>query len=349
MAKTSVVVARTEAFEPETLVRLASAATGGHRVLSLYLDLDPTRFPTPGSLDAELGALLAEARKEGCERDAERIKAWLATHPAATRGGRALAVFSVVDADLFEAVRLPSAVEPLVVVDAFPWLEPMAAILAPGNWGVAVVSRRTARLFRGGPEGLRPFATFDDEVHGRHSQGGWSQARYQRGIEEQVALHVRGVTDRLLRAHLRRRFENLVIICSDELQPVIEHHLPGSLADVLAEFIHADLEQASVEEIARAIAPVVERTATERECELLASVEHALATRGPAAAGLEPVSEMLEQHRVETLLVPERSARVEAIERAVDWAARQSVRVIVVRHDPEWLRTQGGIACLLRW
>jgi predicted RNase H-like nuclease (RuvC/YqgF family) len=66
------------------------------------------------------------------------------------------------------------------------------------------VSRRAARLLRGGPGGLSEFATVTGELHRRHSQGGWSQARFKRGIEEQVAVHLRGETDRLLRAHLRR-------------------------------------------------------------------------------------------------------------------------------------------------
>ncbi len=289
------VPATTEPFEPDTLLRLARLTAQGHRVLSIYLDLDPTHFPTPRSLDAQLGSLLAEARKEGFECDAGRIKAWLGSHPSAMRGGRGLAVFSAADADVFEAVRLPTPVEPFVVVDVVPWLEPMAAILAPGERGVAVVSRRYATLFRGGPDGLSQFATIDDEVHGRHAQGGWSQARYQRGIEKQVAFRVRGVTDRLLRAHLRRPFEHLVVICSDELHPVLTCHLNGSLNEVLAEIIHADLEHASVEEIVRAIAPVVQRTAGEHERELLTAVERALATGGPAAAGLDEVSEMLKQ------------------------------------------------------
>jgi hypothetical protein len=57
------------------------------------------------------------------------------------------------------------------------------------------VSRRAERLFRGGPHGLSKFAAIEDEVHRRHAQDGWSQARFQRGIEEQVAAHVRRVAD----------------------------------------------------------------------------------------------------------------------------------------------------------
>ena len=127
-------------------------------------------------------------------------------------------------------------------------------MISPGDWGVAVVSRRAARLLRGGTGGLSEFATVAGELHRRHAQGGWSQARFQRGIEEQVAAHVRGVADRLLRAHLRQPFQQLVIVCSDELRPVIERSLSRELTGVLAGMVDADLEHAPVDEIAGAIA-----------------------------------------------------------------------------------------------
>ena len=54
--------------------------------------------------------------------------------PAITRGANGLAIFSAVGADILEAVRLPSVVEPMTVVDAVPWLEPLAAMISPGDW-----------------------------------------------------------------------------------------------------------------------------------------------------------------------------------------------------------------------
>ena len=191
---------------PETLEPLSRLDPQGRAVLTVYVELDPSRFPTPTARDAELRALLDQAQREAGKRDVDRIRAWLRGDPAITRGANGLAIFSSVGADILEAVRLPSVVEPMTVVDMVPWLEPLAAMISPGDWGVAVVSRRAARLFRGGPHGLSEFAAIEDEVHRRHAQGGWSQARFQRGIEEQAAAHVRAVAKRLLRAHRRRLF-----------------------------------------------------------------------------------------------------------------------------------------------
>jgi len=360
-----------------TLDRLARLDPRGHPVLTVYIDLDPARFPTPAALDTQLGSLLDEARRQAGAHEAERVKAWLSAGPSIRRGARGLAVFSSAEAGILEAVRLPEPVEPLAVSNSVPWLEPLAAMVSPGDWAVAVVSRRGARLLRGGPQALSQFAALEDEVHGRHAQGGWSQARFQRGIEEQVAAHVRAVSDRLARAHRRRPFAYLMIVAADELRPVIERRLHPELAQVLVGTVDAELEHAAVEEIAEAVAPLIERSERDRERELVDRLGQALATGGPAAAGLDEVLSTLEQRRVDKLLVADGSslkaglcptcgristdggrscpldgailAEVHAVEQAVEEAASQAVQVVVLRHETQWLREHGEIAALLRW
>ncbi len=367
----------TAELDTATLERLARVETHGHPVLSVYINLDPARFPTPAALDAQLGSLLDEARREAGAPEADHLEAWLNTDPSIRCNARSLAVFSSMDGGLFEAVRLPGLVEPLAAVDTVPWLEPLAAMISPGDWAVAVVSRRAARLLRGGPRGLSEFAAIQDEVHGRHAQGGWSQARFQRGIEEHVAAHVRGATQRLLQAHQRSPFAHLAIVCLNELRAVIERSLHSELREMLTGTVDADLEHAPVEEITRTVAPLFEGAQRDRERDLVAQLEHALGTGGPAAAGLDEVLSTLEQQRVAILLVPARAglraglcptcgrlstdgarhcpldgailARVDAVEHTVEEAARQSAQVMIVRHQQPWLREHGEIAALLRW
>ncbi len=360
-----------------TLERLAKFDPNGQRVLSLYLDLDPSRFPTPDTRRTQLGALLDQARRAGADWDFTALRTVLDADQRVRHGARALAAFSSPAGELHEIVALRTPVEPLAVVDTIPWLEPLAAHLVPGDWGVAIVSRRAARLLRGNPESLAEFATIRDPLHRRHSQGGWSQSRFQRGIEEQVAAHVHMVIDRLLRAHRRSPLRRLIVICSDELRPVIERRLPAELASILVTIVDADLEHAPAEQVAATVASVVERTDREAEREAIARLEQALGTGGPATAGLDEVLATLEQHRVDTLLVGEgidlradlcptcgrlsshgRPAcpldgdtltEVDAVEHAVLEAIRQSARVQVIRFESEWLLGHGGIAALLRW
>jgi peptide chain release factor subunit 1 len=263
------------------------------------------------------------------------------------------------------------------------------------NWGVAVLSRRAARLFRavppgraprsrraarlfrGGSEGLVKFARVQDELHRRHAQGGWSQARFQRGIEQQVAEHARHVAELLLRAHRRRPFDQLAIVASDELWPVVEASLHHDLRDRLAGVIKRDLEHAAAEEILQAVSPVVERAEHDRERALISRLEEALGTGGAATAGLDEVLATFERERVEVLLVADRASltaglcslcgrlsasgdgtcqldgaplvSVDAIEHLIALAAQRSVDVVVVRHELDALREHGHVAALLRW
>ncbi len=265
----------------------------------------------------------------------------------------------------------------MAVVDTVPWLEPLAGMISPGDWGVAVVSRSAAQLFRGGPGGLTEFAVSHDDLHRRHAQGGWSQARFQRGVEEQVAFHARRVADHLLRAHQHRPFEHLAIVASDELRPVIVRSLHRTLSDRLAGTIDVDLEHVPAGEIARAVEPVITRAARDHERALVVCIEQALGTGGAAAAGLDEVLSTLEADRVEALLVPEHShlvaglcprcwrlstaddsrcpldgadlASVDAVEHAVEAAARRSAQIVVARHETDWLIEHGRIAAVLRW
>jgi peptide subunit release factor 1 (eRF1) len=363
------------AIGPETLRELSDLATDGHPLLSVYLDLGGGEFPTPGARAAEASALLAHAGAH--DADAERVRDLLRTESELLRESHGVAIFSCAATDVLEVVPLPSRVEPMAVVDTVPWLEPLAAMITSENWGVAVVSRRHARLFRGGAHGLVKFATIDDDVHRRHAQGGWAQARYQRGIEDQVAHHADHVAQLLARAHRRRAFDHLVVVAADELWPVVEAKLHPDLLDGLAGHVALDLESAPASEIQRAVTPLVEQAEQAREQALIARLEEALGTGGRAAAGVDEVLTLLEQERVEALLVLHGAqltaglcprcgrlsadtenpcpldgsplATVDAVERAVELGAHQGADVVVIRHERAALAAHGSIGALLRW
>src|ERR1019366_5268214 len=111
-----------------TIERLSRIESAGESVLSVYLDLDPARFPTPGARDVELSALLGRAGARGA--DAKRVREALNADPELARGAPSIAIFSCAAAGILEVVARPEPVEPLAVVDSAPWLEPLAAIVA---------------------------------------------------------------------------------------------------------------------------------------------------------------------------------------------------------------------------
>jgi hypothetical protein len=216
-----------------TLLRLNALSSGGDPVLSVYLDLTAARFPRPAARDAELQALIAGTGRHAEETDVKRVREMLHSMVGFAYGARGLAMFSSARGSAHEAVPLPSPVEPMAVVDTTPWLEPLAAMFTPGDWGVAVLGRPAARLFRGGSRALVEFARFEEERH-RAPANGDSRRTRRRRIEEQSAEHARQLAGRLLRAHRRQAFDQLVVIAPSGLLTLMEATLHSDLRDRLA-------------------------------------------------------------------------------------------------------------------
>ena len=65
---------------------------------------------------------------------------------------------------------------------------------------MALVSRRSARVLSGPADRLEERQRIEDNVHGQHDQGGWSQARHERSVDKDADDHLRRVAEMLLPA-----------------------------------------------------------------------------------------------------------------------------------------------------
>jgi peptide subunit release factor 1 (eRF1) len=168
-----------------------------------------------------------------------------------------------------------------------------------------------------------------------------------------------------------------VIVASAELWPAVRSSLHRELRDRVAGVIEHDLEHATVEEIRQVLAPIIDRVEHDRERDLIARLNDALATGGAAVAGFEEVLARLEQQRVELLLIDDsvslsagicpqcgrlsadeegncrrdgsRLLAADGTEHLIARAAQLSVDVVVTHHEPDALREHGHVAALLRW
>ena len=71
---------------------------------------------------------------------------------------------------------------------------------------------------------MREVASIVDDVHRWHDQGGWSQARYQRGILKETHDHVKHAADELFKRFKRGTVQRLIIGTPDEMRGEIETH-----------------------------------------------------------------------------------------------------------------------------
>jgi peptide chain release factor subunit 1 len=356
-------------------------------VLSLYLDLDPTQFATPRARATAVRSLVDEAERRIRQRDglshADRVGLEASLERAAallerdlpTESVHGVAVFASQPEDLFIVLRLPRSVRNRVAIGGSPLVGPLARLERHERWCIALVSRRDARIFRGSPDGLREIEQIHDLVFGQHDQGGWSQARYQRGIEKEKDDHLRNTAEALMRHFKRRPFERLIVGGPREVVADFESKLHGYLSERLAGRIEVDVAASTPEQVLAAVQPRFEELEDEREAAALERLGEA----GRAATGLDEVLRALNERRVETLILDERFsapgtscpecgwlgpdgvrtcpvdggelARLEDLtEAAIELSLQQSAEILAVRRRSDELAERaGGVAALLRF
>jgi peptide chain release factor subunit 1 len=369
----------------QRLRELARFRPEGHKVLSLYLNLDPSEFPTPRARSVELESLLNvverelredslnRAQREELKRDLARVRLFFDQEFDA-KGTRGVAVFAASGPGLFEVLHLPQPISSEVVIDDSPFIEPLTHLPGGEGYCVLLINRQVARILVGGSEGLREVASMVDDVHRWHDQGGWSQARFQRGIVKETHDHVKHAAEELFKHFKRGTVRRLIIGTPDELRGEIESSLHSYLRERIAGWIDIDI-RSSPTHVLKEAASIIERDERERERHWLDRLRSGLGRHGRAVAGLEGTLAALNERRVEAILVQsgfraeswatadasflstepgtsvdgeELHKREDVIEPALESALQQSAEIVVVRHLPD-LVALGSIGAVLRY
>jgi len=369
----------------QRLRELAGLRPDGHMVLSVYLNLDPSEFPTQRDRRIEIESLLDVAerglREDGIEhrqreelkRDVERVRSWFEREFDAS-GTRGVAVFAASGIDLFDVHHLSRPIRSEVTIDDSPFIEPLAGMPGGDGYGVLLINRQAARVLAGGADGMREVVSLVDDVHRWHDQGGWSQARFQRGIAKETHDHVKHANDELFKLFKRGAVQRLLIGCPDELRGEVEGALHSYLRERIAGWLEIDV-RASPTDVAAEAATIIDRDEREREREWLDRLQSELGRNARGVSGLAGTLEALNEQRVEALLVSEGfraegyaspsadflsvepgqsptgdelQKRDDVIESAMERALEQSAEVVVGRHHPD-LQALGSIGAVLRY
>ena len=305
---------------PQTLTRgrlrrLADVHPDRGRVLSVFMNLDPSEFATPSARSSQITSVLTEAARrieeagdlEQDERaalkaDVERVREVL-SGDIAGNGTRALAVFACQPADLLEVVPLREPLESRVVLDDSPYVEPLVYAGQTERWCVLLCNRRVARLFTGPGDELEETDRIVDDVHRRHEKGGWSQANYQRSVEKEVEDHIAHTAEVAFALSKRRGFDRLLVGAPDELVGDLEAKLHPYLKERLAGRISCDVENSGVDAVRACAGEKILEHARGREREQLDRLAQGVGSGDRGAAGLSQVLAAINEARVEVLLV----------------------------------------------
>src|ERR1700730_378280 len=138
MKRASRITPDVEAADRARLDALAEVGPG-QAVLSIYVNLDPSQFPTPHQRQSEVISLADQAanrveevedehdRKE-LRKDVQKVRSWLLEHSEWDDGARGVAIFVSNRRDLFEILKLAVPVASLVAVEEAPYVEPLTAL-----------------------------------------------------------------------------------------------------------------------------------------------------------------------------------------------------------------------------
>ena len=372
---------QTNQLSADTLRRLAELRPAGGKVVSLYLNLDPTEFASPQARSTAINSLLDEADRHAraespaVREDVQRLRGYLKTFDF--QGAHGVAVFACGSDDLLEAIKLPRAVGNCVVIDDAPYVEPLVEVQTAARYAVVLVNRQVARIFRGSRDRLDQVALIEDEVHRRHDQGGWSQARYQRSVDKEAYDHLRNAADELLRRFNRRPFDALFAAAPEAVWRDFRDRLHPYLRERLAGRIEVDVENTTVDDVQHAAEDVIAGYERKLEKETLDRLVAEHNSGGRGTTGLDDTLHALNEQRVEALLLQENfdaagvccpqcgwlgtpgaahcpadgtqtATRDDITDLAVRRALTQSAAVVVVRDD-ERLEPLGSIAALLRF
>jgi peptide chain release factor subunit 1 len=353
---------------------------------SLYLNLDPSQVPTAGDAQTRMSALLNSAEKidrkdltheqrGALKSDFDRIARWF-DDEFVRDGAQGVAIFVAGLDNFWSTVALPEPVPDRFKVAHEFFLAPLVPVVARADGTiVAVVGREQGQLYRLQAGRLQAIGDYSDETPGRHDQGGWSQARYQRHIEKLVQDHVKDVAEVLDRSRRRLHVPRIVVVCSEDMRAEFTDKLSVEAREAVVGWAPAEAHAGPAQLLA-AVTPVLEQAEAKDESEVLARWREEAARKGRASSGWEQTLEAASDGRVEMLLFqdgidhpafrcpacgrasatggncPLDGTRLEETDAGLDLAVHQTLahggEVWAIRHQQD-LAPVEGIGALLRF
>jgi peptide chain release factor subunit 1 len=354
------------------LDKLAAFEASPFPVISLYLNLQPDdrgRDRFEPFLRKELADRVrtyatAGPERESLEKDAERIRNHVRD---VERSANGLAIFACSGADLFEAIELAAPVQDhrLFISDE-PHLYPLARLLDEYPRYLALITdTHSARIFVFAANEVEKTDRVESDKTKRHKKGGWSQARYQRNVDNFREQHAKEVVDTVARIVREDGIDRIIVSGDEVIVPMLRDQMPKEVADKIVDVVRLDTNAPQHEILASTIAALQKKDAQtdrERVDELLGAYR----ASGLACVGVEDTLKAFELGQVDELVItaapetidagapvasdaaPARSAEERAADVLIVQARNTSAKVRFIE-DASLLAAVGGVGAFLRF
>ena len=229
----------------DQLTRLAAFEPSPYPVVSLYLNTQPDQRGRDNFQAFVRKELKARAQtypqrspeREMLERDMEKIAGFLESELRPSSNG--VAIFACDAGELFEAVQLDAPVDGhwLYVGDQ-PHLYPLARLASQyPRYAVVLADTNRTRILVVAAGGVQRELPIEGVKTRRTTQGGWSQARYQRHVENYHLHHIKDVVEALEKIVARDGVEQIIISGDPVVIPLFREQLPKPLAEKVVDEI----------------------------------------------------------------------------------------------------------------
>ena len=279
-------------------------------VLSLYLDMQADdqgkrRF------DSFLRKAFTERQKTfpsgtparlSFDEDVERINTFLAED--AERSTNGLVIFACHGASLFETIQMNVPLDDhWLFIGSVPHLYPLARVNDQyPRYAALLVDTNSARLFVFSLGAAETEQAVQNVKTRKTSMGGWSQARYQRHVENFHVQHVKEVVDVLDRVVREESINHIVVSCDDVAKPLLMEQLPKHLTEKIVDIVRMDIKTADHEVLSQTLEALrAKDAATDQEC--VEAMIGAWRGGGLAVVGPEDTLKALEMGQVEELVI----------------------------------------------
>jgi peptide subunit release factor 1 (eRF1) len=377
----------------EQLDRLARFEPVPYPVVSLYLNTQPNERGRDQFQTFVRQEFKARSRtyppgspeRQSLDKDLERIATFLDNELQPAANG--VAIFACSAGEMFETVQLTAPIEQhwLSIGDT-PHLYPLARVESKyPRYAAVVADTNTARIMVFATGELESQRDVNGEKTRRSSQGGWSQARFQRHIENYHLQHVKEVIDALEKIVQQEGITRIVTAGDEVILPLLREQMPRHLADKLVDHVKLDAK-APLDDVVSATVDAMGRQNERTDREKVDVAIGAYRAGGLGVVGPEETLEALVRGQVDELLlaanvgalrkVSAQAAQATAndstlVEPAVETAAggeaaradpqvvrladelvtraKQTGARITFIEDASLLRSYGGVAALLRF
>lgn len=372
-------------FSENDLQELVGFHSEESPVLSLYLDVDPTKRTTD-EYKLVLRGLLKEVAGQAQRKDISAVEKYF-DHEYNWQG-KGVAIFSCLEQDFWRAYPLAVPVNNHVYVGDRPYIKPLTDILdAYGRYGVVLVDQEGARLFLFHLGELQETSgTMGEEVkrikHGRGSAAGrmgGRTARMGRKEEETALRNLKEAAELTAKFCEGGRCSRIVLGGTEQNVALFQDMLPRELQEQIVGSFPAVMTASETEVLDRSL-EIIAEVERQSEDELVESAITAAAKGGAGVIGLADTLGAVYEGRVHILLVDEEykatgyrcqqcgyisaqapkalkqcpfcDGKVKKIDDAVDLVVREVIdqggQVEVVTDNPD-LKRVGHIAALLRY